>query len=95
METKFRNKSYRDNRKKLEIYDFSADSLPYIPYTNGKKMWSLQTRDSVKIGEEVGPTIYVEGHLPFAKMEGSKKKIHVFFGSLTTFEMEGSWEIED
>ncbi|MCR9174207.1 MAG: hypothetical protein NXI10_17050 [bacterium] len=95
LRTKFKNRSYVENRKKLDIYPFSADSLPYIPYTNGKKMWSLQTRDSIKVGEEVGPAILVEGFLPFAKMEGSDKKIKVFFGSLTTFDMEGSWEQED
>ncbi len=95
MQTKFKNPSYRDNRRKLEIYAFSADSLPYIPFTGGKEMWSIQTVDSIKIGEEVGPAILIEGYLPFAKMEGSEKKIHFFFGSLSTFDLEGSWEQED
>ncbi len=95
METKFKNPSYIRNRQKLEIYPFCADSLPIIPFTNGKEKWSLQTRDSITIGEEKGPAILVEGVLPFAKLEGSKKKIKVFFGSLTTFDLEGSWEQED
>jgi hypothetical protein len=95
MDTKFKNSSYRLNRKKMEIGKFSADSLPYIPFTRGKKMWTLKTMDSIKIGEEVGPAVLVEGYLPFAKMEGSDRKIHVFFGSLSTFDLEGSWEQED
>ncbi|MDB3906741.1 hypothetical protein N9355_04680, partial [Crocinitomicaceae bacterium] len=65
------------------------------PFTGGKEMWSIQTVDSIKIGEEVGPAILIEGYLPFAKMEGSEKKIHFFFGSLSTFDLEGSWEQED
>ena len=95
MDTKFKNSSYVKNRQKLEIYAFSADSLPIIPFTGGKEKWSLQTRDSIVIGEEKGPTIRVEGLLPFAELEGSKKKIKFFFGSLTTFDLEGSWEQED
>lgn len=97
MKTKFENESYRNNRRKLEIGKFSADSLPYIPFTGGKEMWTIKTADSIKIAEEVGPAIYVEGYLPFAKMEGSDKKIHVFFGSenLSTFDTEGSWEIDE
>lgn len=95
MDTKFKNTSYVRNREKLEIYKFSPDSLPIIPFTGGKEKWSLQTRDSITIGEEKGPAILVEGYLPFAKLEGSKKKIKFFFGSLTTFDTEGSWEQED
>ncbi|XOV68367.1 MAG: hypothetical protein ACFHU9_04165 [Fluviicola sp.] len=95
MKTKFENSSYVSNRQKLEIYAFNADSLPYIPYTGGKKKWTIQTKDSIKIGEEVGPAILVEGYLPFAKREGSNKKIHFYFGSISTFDLDGSWEIEE
>jgi len=94
LKTKFQNPSYVKNRAKSEIYEFSADSLPVIPFTGGKEMWTLEVMDSVKIGESVGPTILVQGNLPFAEMEGSKKMIKVFFGSLNTFELEGSWEQE-
>ncbi|GAB5418742.1 MAG: hypothetical protein Crog4KO_04990 [Crocinitomicaceae bacterium] len=92
LKTKFQNPSYVKNRVKSEIYPFSADSLPVIPFTGGKEQWTLKVRDSVKIGETVGPTILVKGKLPFAEMEGSSKKIEVSFGSLTTFDTEGSWE---
>lgn len=95
MDTKFKNASYVKNREKLEIYPFSADSLPYIPFTSGKKMWTLKTMDTIVIGEEAGPSIRVEGELPFSELEGSKKKIKVFFGSINDFTLEGSWEIED
>jgi len=95
MKTKFKNSSYVRNREKLEMGPFDAKALPYIPFTNKKKKWSLQTRDSVKVGEEVGPAILVEGTLPFAEKEGSQKKIKFYFGSLSTFDLDGSWELEE
>ncbi len=94
LKTKFKNPSYVKNRIKSDIYAFSADSLPVIPFTGGKKQWVMKVRDSVKIGETVGPTILVRGKLPFAEMEGSSKKIEVSFGSISTFDTEGSWEKE-
>lgn len=95
LETKFENSSYVSNREKLELGPFNAELLPYIPFTNKKEKWKLQTRDSVKVGEEVGPALLVEGTLPFAEKEGSKRKIKFYFGSLTTHELEGSWELEE
>lgn len=92
LKTKFQNASYRENRKKSEIYAFAADSLPIIPFTGGREKWSLKTRDSVKVADIVGPTLRVEGKLPFAELEGTKEMIHMFFGSLSTFDLEGSWE---
>lgn len=94
LKRKFKNAAYAKNRAKSEIYPFSADSLPVIPFTGGKQMWTLTIEDSVKVGEVYGQTILVKGKLPFAQMEGSNKLIEVFFGSLTTFDTEGSWEKE-
>jgi len=91
-ETKFQNKSYQRSREKLDLYKFSADSLPIIPYTN--KKWKLEVRDSVKIGDIVAPAMRVEGELPFAELENTSKWIKMFFGDLNSHELEGSWEQE-
>lgn len=92
LKTKFMNPSYVRNRIKSNIYPFSADSLPIIPYT--KKQWMIQTRDSVQVGDTKGPALLIEGTLPFAELEGSEDKIKMSFGNLTTFDLEGSWEKE-
>lgn len=92
LKTKFMNKSYVRSREKLDLYPFSADSLPIIPFT--KKQWTLEVRDSIKLGDIVGPSIRVEGVLPFAELQGTDKYIKMYFGDLTTFDLEGSWEKE-
>lgn len=91
MEVKFSTKSYTANREKLGFYKFSADSLPVIPYT--KDSWSIEVKDSVKIGEESFPTIRVEGYIPFASTQGKdNNKELMYFGSTSLNELSGSWE---
>lgn len=94
LKVKFNNRAYRENREKLGFYPFSADSLPYIPYTGSKKMWNLEVKDSITVSEVVGGAIYVSGTLPFGKTEGSAKKIKMSFGNLSSFDLDGSWEKE-
>ena len=93
MSVKFGTKSYASNREKSGFYVFSADSLPYIPYTNGKTMWSIETKDSVAIGDQSFPTILIQGMIPFTKIEGkSNGEEKMFFGSISLNELSGSWE---
>ncbi|MBL1278650.1 MAG: hypothetical protein COA33_000115 [Fluviicola sp.] len=85
-DVKFGTKSYIANREKLGFYKFTPDSLPIIPHTNQK--WSIETKDSVKIGDESFPTIRVEGRIPY----GTKKEGFMYFGSISLDELGGSWE---
>jgi len=93
IETKFKNKAYTDSRTVAGFGKFYADSLPYIPFTGGKKMWKLEVKDSVKVGEDYFPAINVSGVIPFAKIQGTKAE-PLFFGKITTNETAGSWEDE-
>ncbi len=89
MESKFNTKTYREARELAGYGKFSVDSLAYIPFTN--KKWNMQTKDSVKIGQQSYPAIKVWGKLPYAKLEGTDP-IEISFGSLTTNDVGGSWE---
>lgn len=93
MESKFMSRSYKENREKLGFYAFTPDSLPVIPYT--KEQWKLETVDSILVGDTKAPAMRVSGSIPFAKIQGKNgDKEEMFFGSLTTPELEGSWEGE-
>ena len=93
MDVKFGTKSYIDNREKLGFYTFSPDSLPVIPYTHGKDVWGIETKDSINIGGVNFPAIRVEGNIPFAETQGkNNNKELMYFGSITLNELGGSWE---
>lgn len=95
LKTKFQSKAYTESRKKAGFYKFSADSLPYIPFTAAKEEWTLETKDSVQVGEAILPAIRVSGMIPFASVKGKNDdKEEMFFGSLTTNDTSGSWENE-
>lgn len=89
LETKFGSASYVDTRMINGLGAFSLDSLPYIPWT--KEKWTIETRDSVLVGDQKFPAIRVSGKLPFAKIEGAKRP-EIYFGNLTSNETGGSWE---
>ncbi len=93
MELKFNNISYTKNREKLGFYRFSADSLPFIPFTNSKEEWTILVKDSVKIGAESFPTLRVEGFIPFAEVQGKNEdKEFIYFGNTSINNLDGSWE---
>lgn len=87
LSSKFESRSYLEARKLSGLGQFYPDSLRYIPLTKGKTEWTLETRDSLDIGEgATAPSIKVNGVLPFTKIKMS-------FGSLTSpNELSGSWE---
>lgn len=92
MELKFNNISYTKNRDKLGFYRFSADSLPFIPFTAQEK-WTVMTKDSVKMGDESFPTLRVEGNIPFANVQGKNEdKELIYFGNTSINDLGGSWE---
>ncbi len=93
--SKFEGKAYVESREKAGFKRFSADSLPYIPFTGGKKKWTLEIKDSVQVGETFYPAIHVSGMIPFADIQGKNDdQEEMSFGSLTTNDTSGSWENE-
>lgn len=90
-EAKFGTRSYIRSREVAGLAPYVADSLPYIPFTKGKKMWDMKVKDSVKMGEAVVPAIEVKGQIPYAKVQG-KKNEKISFGKLTSNDTAGSWE---
>ena len=93
LESKFRSRSYVENREKMGFYSFNPDSLPYIPYTN--KRWTIETKDSILVGDAKYPALYVYGKIPFADIQGKNNDTEeMYFGSLTTPDLDGSWEGE-
>lgn len=93
LQSKFLTKSNTESRKNAGLKKFKPEVLPYIPYTNGKKMWKMETKDSVQVGDEIFPAITVYGEIPFAKIQGTANE-KISFGKLTSNETAGSWEDE-
>jgi hypothetical protein len=91
IDTKFKNKSYIDSRMKSGFGKFYVDSLPYIPFTNAKEKWTLETNDTLKIGTEILPAMKVSGKIPFAKIQGTAGE-ELFMGTLTAPDVVGNWE---
>ena len=93
LKTKFQSKSYAQNREKMGFYAFNPDSLPVIPYT--KNQWSIETKDSILVNDLKYPALYVSGKIPFAEIQGKNNDTEeMHFGSLTTPDLDGSWEGE-
>lgn len=86
IKTKFGSSSYVESREIAGIGKFDLEKLPYIPMT--KKKWKLET----KIGSDKVPMIKVSGTLPLTKVEGSKAKEEIWFGTLSGNDTGGSWE---
>lgn len=91
LEMKFNNKSYVDSRLKAGFGKFYADSLPYIPLTNAKRMWTMEVNDSIMMGDERVAALKVHGKIPYAKIKGTADE-DLFFGSLTSPDLVGNWE---
>lgn len=92
LQSKFLTKANTENRKKAGFKKFKAERLPYIPFTKDE-MWTMETKDSVQIGEDFFPAITVYGEIPFAKIQGTENE-KLSFGKLTSNETAGSWEDE-
>ncbi len=86
LKSKFESVSYVKARSIVNIGSFNPDSLRYIPYTNGKREWTLLTKVLTLPDSTTAPAIKVIGTLPFTKKEMS-------FGSLVKpNEFGASWE---
>lgn len=94
LESKFQTKAYVSNRENLGFGKFYPDSLPFIPYTKGDKLWTLEVKDSINFSGMTGPSIFIHGYIPFGKTEGAAENIMMSLGNINTFEHTGSWEKE-
>jgi hypothetical protein len=91
LEMRFKNKAYTEGRMKAGYGKFYPDSLPYIPLSGAKRMWKLETKDSLLIGTDVFPAMKISGKIPFAKIQG-KDDEEISLGSLTSQDLIGNWE---
>jgi hypothetical protein len=94
IETTFsKNRSYVKERKDNGYGEFSAENLKYIPFTENKKAWQIDTA-SVVIGSDTLPTVRIEGILPMSEIKGASRKESMFFGKLDNSDLSGSWEVQ-
>ena len=112
IETTFtKNRSYMKERKDNEFGNFIAKDLKYIPFTNKKKIWSLDTamvvikqkgtkvvdNDTIEVIRIMDTimTFRLEGILPIQKIEGMQTKEIMCLGNIYKNDFSGSWEIEN
>jgi hypothetical protein len=95
IETMFtRNSGYITERKQNNFGKFSAQKLKYIPNTNDKKVWAIDTVITTTT-TDTSTYFRLEGVLPFVENEGSTEKELMTLGSLVDNNLSGSWEDEN
>ena len=95
IETMFtKNSGYITERKQNNFGKFNAQKLRFIPYTDYKKAWDM---DTVMIASATDTSTHfrLEGILPFVENEGSTEKELMTLGSLSDNNLSGSWEDEN
>lgn len=83
--------SREKERMRLGINRFKIEMLRYIPMTDPKQEWTLETRESVPYAGDTIATIFVHGEEPIPFLMGGKKS-HVGFGNLRTNSDKATWE---
>ncbi|MDX1653013.1 MAG: hypothetical protein R3277_11005 [Brumimicrobium sp.] len=78
-------------RNQLGLGAFDIEKLQFIPMTDPKERWTIETRDSFAYLGDTIPTIHVYGKEPIPQYEGGKRKI-VGFGNLQTNSDKATWE---
>ena len=94
IETMFtKNSGYMTERKQNNFGKFNAQKLRFIPFTDNKKVWDM---DTVMVASSSDTSTYfrLEGILPFVENEGSTEKELMTLGSLGDNNLSGSWEDE-
>ena len=95
METTFtKNRGYLTERKQNNYGNFDAKKLRYIPFTNDKKQWNIDTVMNTS-GTDTVCFFRLEGILPIPEKEGAKADEIMALGSLFEFNLSGSWEDEE
>lgn len=78
-------------RKSLGLGAFEVEELKYIPMTDPKEEWSLETVDSFVYLNDTIPTIHVHGKEPVPAFEDGERET-VGFGNLNSNSDKGTWE---
>jgi len=78
-------------RQSLGLGEFNLEELKYIPMTDPKEEWKLETVDSFVYLNDTIPTIHVYGKEPIPKFEDGEREI-VGFGNLNSNSDKGTWE---
>lgn len=78
-------------RQSLGLGDFKVEELKYIPMTDPKEEWSIETVDTFVYLNDTIPTIHVYGKEPVPRFEEGEREI-VGFGNLNSNSDKGTWE---
>ena len=95
IETTFtKNKGYLTEREQNNYGEFDAKKLRYIPFTNDKVEWNIDTVMKPS-GTDTVCFFRLEGILPIPVNEGAKADEIMALGSMLEFNLSGSWEDEE
>lgn len=78
-------------RQSLGLGEFNLEELKYIPMTDPKEEWKLETLDSFVYLSDTVPTIHVYGKEPVPRFEDGEREV-VGFGNLNSNSDKGTWE---
>lgn len=78
-------------RQRLGLGEFQIEKLRYIPMTDPKEEWTIDTRDSLIYAGDTIPSIRVEGLEPVPLFENSKRQI-IGFGNVQSNSDKATWE---
>ncbi|MFA5575417.1 MAG: hypothetical protein WC994_10275 [Brumimicrobium sp.] len=86
------SKTRQNLRESLGLGKFDIEELRYIPMTDPKEEWTIETRDNVIYlqGDTIA-TIHVYGKAPIPRFENGERSI-VGFGNLNTNSDKATWE---
>ena len=94
IETTFtKNRSYMKERFDNGYGEFIAEALKFIPFTEKKDSWKIDTA-TVVIGSDTLSTVLIKGTLPLTAIKDAPKKETMFFGKLDNNDLSGSWEVQ-
>ncbi len=86
----FSSRSYLETRAKLGLGKLDVKDLRYVPFTDRKGMFKMETKDSIP-GGTGEPLLMVTGKYPMPTIVGAKPEA-VSFGSLVIPGLSGTWE---
>ena len=97
IETQYtQNNAYLTERKQNNYGEFNAKNLRYIPFTNNKAEWKMDTVMNVSVSDTVC-LFRIEGILPIPENEGAKADEIMCLGSIKSRDeqLSGSWEDDE
>lgn len=86
------SRSRKRDREALGLGQFDIDELKYIPMTDPKEEWTMETRKNLPyLQNDTISTIHVYGKEAVSRFEDGKRNV-VGFGNLSTSSDKGTWE---